>query len=146
LRTFITLLLLLVCGCVQVPGDAVTPKPIVPAPDEQFAGVDEALVTKILQSSELQDPLKLRTYAALYRGISEAVQEPGVSVMQVLQGGMKTTEQFVKPRSPQMQAILVAHMPKPPLAESDRQRIVDAFAAMGQACHAAAHRLENPTN
>jgi hypothetical protein len=148
LRTLITLLLLLVCGCVQVPGDAVTPRPVPSpsVPDEQFAGVDETLVTKILQSSELQDPLKLRTYAALYRGISEAVQEPGVSVMQVLQGGMKTTEQFVKPRSPQMQAILVAHMPKPPLAESDRQRIVDAFAAMGQACHAAAHRLENPTN
>ena len=145
MRWLLPIIFLLVVGCVQVPGDPSVPKPIGPAPDEQFAGVDESLVKKILQSSELQEPLKLRTYAALYRGISEAAQEPGVSVMQVLQGGMKTTEQFVKPRSPQMQAILVDHMPKPPLSEADRQRIVDAFAGLGLACHAAAHRLENST-
>ena len=138
--------LLLVSGCVQVPGDTsvLKPKPVPSpsVPDDQFAGVDEQLVARLLASQELRDPQKLRKYAALYRGMQGATMEPGVSVMQIIQSGMKTTDQFIKPRSPDIQAILKDHMPKPPLKEDDRQRISDAFASLGLACHAAAHRLE----
>lgn len=144
MRWSLSIVLLLVAGCVQVPGDTSVPKPTPSpsVPDDQFAGVDEQLVAKVLASPELRDPAKLRHYAALYRGMADATMEPGVSVMQIIQGGMKTTEQFIKPRSPAMQAIMNGHMPKPPLKEEDRQRIADSFASMGLACHAAAHRLE----
>ncbi len=146
MRWLLSIVLLLVVGCVQVPGDTSVPVPKpVPSPtvpDEQFAGVDEEIVAQLLASQELRDPVKLRHYAALYRGMQEATMEPGVSVMQIIQGGMKTTEQFIKPRSPDIQAILKAHMPKPPLKEDDRQKISDAFARMALACHAAAHRLQ----
>jgi len=146
LKYLILSLCVLLSGCVQVPGD--TSKPALPnlpspsTPDGQFRGVDETLVARILQSPELQDAARLRRYAALYRGLSETVQQPELLPMQVLQGGIKATEQFIKPRSAAMQAILVSHLPKPPLSDSDRQRIVDAFGSLSLACHAAAHRLE----
>jgi len=144
-RWLLSILLLFVAGgCVQLPGDTSVPKPVPSpsVPDEQFAGVDEEIVAQLLASQELRDPAKLRRYAALYRGMQEATMEPGVSVMQIIQGGMKTTEQFIKPRSPDIQKILNTYMPKPPLKEDDRQKISDAFARMALACHAAAHRLE----
>lgn len=147
LRTVFAVLLLLTVGCVQIPdkspGPAPPPAPGPVEPDDQFSGVDEQLVTRLLASGELRDPARLRKYAALYRGIAEATLEPELTVMQALQGGMKTTSQFVKPRSQDMQAILQSQMPKPPLSESDRQRISEAFAALGTACHAAAQRLEH---
>ena len=93
MRWLLSFVLLLVVGCVQVPGDTSVPKPVPKpsVPDEQFAGVDEQIVTSLLASQELRDPAKLRRYAALYRGMQEATMEPGVSVMQIIQGGMKTT-------------------------------------------------------
>jgi hypothetical protein len=141
--------LLLCCwGCVQVPGDSVTPGPSVPSPEiaDQFAGVDETLVQKVLEAQELRDPSKLRRYAALYKGMAETlVEQPDVPTLKFMQGGMKTTEQFIKPRSAAMQAILQAHMPPPPFRDSDRGLYGQRFASLSLACHAAAHRLEHPT-
>lgn len=138
MKWLLPIVLLLVVGCVQVPGDT-------SVPDDQFAGVDESLVAKILAGADLQDPVKLRRYSALYRGMAETLTEqPDVSTLQFMQGGMKTTEQFIKPRSPAMQAILQTHMPPPPFKETDRQKIAEAFRSLSLACHAAAHRLENP--
>lgn len=96
MKWLLSIVLLLVVGCVQVPGDTSVPRPAPgpSVPDNQFAGVDEEIVTQLLASQELRDPVKLRRYAALYRGMQEATMEPGVSVMQMIQGGMKTTEQI----------------------------------------------------
>lgn len=147
MKWLLPIALLLVVGCVQVPGDTSVPKPVPgpSVPDDQFAGVDESLVAKILAGADLQDQVKLRRYSALYRGMAETLTEqPDVSTLQFMQGGMKTTEQFIKPRSPAMQAILQTHMPPPPFKETDRQKIAEAFRSLSLACHAAAHRLENP--
>jgi hypothetical protein len=141
----LTLCLLLSAGCVQVPGNDPVPGPVPsPAvPDQQFQNVDQALKAKILASAELRDPSKLRRYAALYRAMAETTMSKDLTLMQVIQGGMKATEQFVKPRSPDIQQILKDHMPKPPLSEQDRQKVSDAFGSLGLACHAAAHELEH---
>jgi len=145
LRYLLFVLCCILLGCVQIPDDRVGPVPA-PGPvlpDSQFADVDEALKAKILASVELRDPVRLRRYAALYRGMQDVARQQDLSLMQVLQAGIKATEQFVDSRSKDMQAILQAHMPKPPLTEQDRDRVAGAFGALSKACHAAAHDLEN---
>lgn len=152
MKYFNLLLLLLSIGCVQVPGDNVAPAPgpsvpvPSPGPQDQFAGVDETLVANILAAPELRDPVRLRRYAALYRGMTETLtDQPEVPTLKIILGGLKATEQFIKPRSPAIQAILKSYFPPPPYRDADRAVYASKFASLSLACHAAAHRLENPT-
>jgi len=139
----LTIILFCAAGCVQVPGNDQAPVPSPAVTDEQFKNVDQGLRTKLLASAELRDPARLRRYAALYTAMADTTLSKDLTLMQVIQGGMKATEQFVNPRSKDIQQILKDHMPKPPLSEQDRQKVSDAFASMGIACHAAAHELEH---
>lgn len=143
MRTLITFLLLLVCGCVQVPGDTSVPKPDPgpSVPDDQFAGVDESLVSSILADPEMRDGTRLRKYSAMYRGMADACLEDSVPLLAVINAGLKTTEVMIRPQNATMKRLCVEHIPVPK-SNDDRQKVSDAFQKLSKACHAAAHRVE----
>lgn len=137
------LLVVLASGCVQVPSDALVPKPVPnPAvPDDKFAGVDESLVTQILADAEMRDATRLREYSAMYRGMADACEQEGVSLLAVITAGLKTTEMMIRPQNATMKRLCAEQIPVPK-SNDDRQKVSDAFRKLSKACHAAAHRVE----
>lgn len=143
MRWLLSIVLLLVVGCVQVPSDTSVPKPAPgpSVPDDQFADVDQSIVTSILADPEMRDAMRLRKYSAMYRGMADACMQEGASLLAVINAGLKTTEMMIRPQNATMKRLCAEHIPVPK-SNDDRQKVSDAFRKLSKACHAAAHRLE----
>lgn len=143
MRWLLSIVLLLVVGCVQVPGDTSVPKPTPgpSVPDDQFADVDQSIVTSILADPEMRDAARLRKYSAMYRGMADACMQEGASLLAVINAGLKTTEMMIRPQNATMKRLCAENIPVPK-SNDDRQKVSDAFRKLSKACHAAAHRVE----
>lgn len=144
MRWLLSIVLLLVVGCVQVPGDTSVPKPAPgpSVPDDQFADVDQSIVTSILADPEMRDANRLRKYSAMYRGMADACMQEGASLLAVINAGLKTTEMMIRPQNATMKRLCAEHLPIPK-SNDDRQKVSDAFRKLSKACHAAAHRVDS---
>lgn len=130
-------------GCVQVDNGGSPVAPVNPEVNDQFKDADATLVAAILAKPELNDAMKLRRYAALYKGASNVLQnQPDVPFVKVLSGISKATANFITPRSTAMQEIIKGLMPESGGAETDRPVVATKFASLSLACHAAAHKLD----
>jgi len=139
-------LLCLFIGCVQVDdGRTPAPKPAIDTVDtpDQFAGVDKEIVAKLRAAPELQDSAVLRRYAAYCYGTAELMRlQTDVPLASILVGVKKSLPLFVGAKSPTLQGIAVGLIPESAGADIDREKIAEKWSALGLACHAAAHELD----
>ena len=143
---WLPIFLVLLVGCVQVdngPSPNPTPDNVPVVTPDQFASVDRDIVAKLVAAPELQNADVLRRYAAYCNGTAELMRlQTDVPLTSILVGVKKSLPLFVGARSPTLQQIAVGLIPESAGAEVDRQQLADKWSALGLACHAAAHQIE----